>query len=379
MKQAEKERQLFRAAAQKTAQKVVQPRAADIDGTGEFPWDVVEAFGNQGFLSILLPEAHGGADGDMTSFCQVIEEIAKVSGTSSLIILAQGMGTDPILIGGSPAQKERYFTEVCEKNVLAAFAWSESNGPTDAGTLRMVAEKKGGEYVLRGRKCFVTHGSIAKFYSVFVVTAPGLGEKGISAFVVEEGMQGLHFGERTETMGMKGSMVTDLIFDHCRVPQENRLGEEGEGWRLAGTTINRLSAPAGALAVGIAQGAMDYAIQYGNERVQFGSPIVSFQAIRFMIADMATLVEAARALVYTAAAEIDADHEGTGRLSIMAKTYASDVAMKVTTDAVQILGGYGYMKDYPVERMMRDAKVTQIYGGANQVQRLAILQTLLSG
>lgn len=379
MKEIEKEREMIRAVAAKTAQRIVQPRAAEIDATGEFPWDLVDAFGKQGFLSIILPEEYGGTDGDITSFCFVIEEIAKVCGSSSLLILAQGVGTLPIWLGGNPSQKELYFTQISEKNRLTAFTLTELGGGSDIVSIKTTAKKQGKDYLLNGRKCFITNGSIAQFYSVFAVTDPERGRVGISAFVVEDGTSGLSFNKREEKIGMRGSVTTDVIFENCRVPQENRLGEEGEGYKIAMRTLNMSRPAAGAQAVGIAQGALDYAIHYANERIQFKKTISSFQAIQFMIADMATQVEAARSLVYQTAAYIGARIKDTEKLSAIAKFYASNVAMKVTTDAVQILGGYGYMKDYPVERMMRDAKVTQIYEEANQVLRLLVAQQLLKG
>ena len=373
----EKEKQMIRAAAEKAAQRIVQPRAAKIDATGEFPWDLVEAFGKQGFLSFFLPEQYGGMDGSLSSFCIIVEEIAKVSGSSSLIILAQGLGSLPILLGGNPAQKDHYFTDIYEKNSLATFALREQEGESEASFIKTRAEKQGKDYLINGRKCFITHGGLAKIYSIFAATDPAPGEKGISAFVVEEGTPGLLFGKPEEKIGMRGSLTADVIFENCRLPQENRLGEEGEGWKIAMNTLNMSRPAMGAQAVGIAQGALDFAIQYANERIQFGKPISSFQAIQFMIADMATRVEAARALVYQAAAKIDEKLEETEKLSAISKYFASEIAMKVTTDAVQILGGYGYMKDYPVERMMRDAKVTQVYEGANQVLRWMVAQQLL--
>jgi len=375
----EKERQMIRAAAEKTAQRIVQPRAAKIDATGEFPWDLVEAFGKQGFLSLLLPEQYGGTDGNLNSFCIVVEEIAKVCGSSSLIILAQGLGTLPILLGGNSSQKDLYSTDISEKNSLTAFTLNEQDGESEVSSIETIAEKQGTDYLINGRKCFITHGSLAKFYSVFAVTQPEQGAKRISAFVVEDGTPGLLFGKREEKIGMRGTVTTDVIFENCRVPQENRLGKEGGGWKIAMDTLNMSRPAIGAQAVGIAQGALDFAIHYANERIQFGKPISSFQAIQFMIADMATRVEAARALVYKAASQMDEKLEGTEKLSAISKYFASEIAMKVTTDAVQILGGYGYMKDYPVERMMRDAKVTQIYEGANQIQRWTVAQQLLKG
>jgi alkylation response protein AidB-like acyl-CoA dehydrogenase len=377
MKEIEKERAMIKSTAEKTAQRIVQPRAAKIDAAGEFPLDVVEAFGKQGFLSLLLPEEYGGTNGDLTSYCIVVEEIAKVCGSSSLIILAQGLGSLPILLGGNPSQKELFFTEISEKNSLIAFALRERQGESEASSIKTVAEKKRGDYLIHGSKCFVTHGSLAKFYTVFACTRPEQEAGEISAFVLEESTPGLLFGKREETIGMRGSVMKEVIFDNCRIPQENRLGEEGQGWKIAMDTLNRSRPAIGAQAVGIAQGALDFAIHYANERIQFGKPISSFQAIQFMIADMATRVEAARALVYKVAAQMDERLEGTEMLSAISKYFASEIAMTVSTDAVQILGGYGYMKDYPVERMMRDAKVTQIYEGPNQMQRWVVVQHLL--
>ena len=375
----EKERLMIKTAAEKTAQRIVQPRAAKIDAVGEFPWDLVEAFGKQGFLSILLPESYGGTDGNLTSFCIVIEEIAKVCGSSSLIILAQGMGTLPILLGGNPSQKDLYFTEISEKNSLTAFALNEMERKSEGFPIQTKAEKHGKDYLINGRKSFVTHGSLAKFYSVFAVMQPEQGAEATTAFIVEDGTPGLLFGKREEKIGMRGAVTTDVIFENCQVPHENLLGKEGEGSKIAIDTVHRSKPAIGALAIGIAQGALDFAVHYANERIQFGKPISSFQAIQFMIADMATQVEAARALVFKSASQIDAKMEDTEKLATISKVFASEAAMKVTTDAVQILGGYGYMRDYPVERMMRDAKVTQIYEGANQTHWGTLAQHLLRG
>ena len=379
MKQIESEREMIREAAAKTAQRIVQPRAAEIDAIGEFPWDLVEVFGKQGFLSIIVPEEYGGTNGDIIAFCSAIEEIAKVCGSSSLLILAQGIGTLPILMAGTPSQQERYLIPISEKNHLIAFTLTESEAGLDATSIKTKAEKQGTDYVLNGRKCFITNGSVAHLYVVFAATDPEGRAKGISAFVVEEGTSGLSFGQKEEKIGMRSSVTADVIFENCRIPQEDRLGEEGEGWTIAMNTLHTSRVALGALAVGIAKGALDFTIRYATERIQFGKTIASFQGIQFMIADMATQVEAARALVYQTAACMGTRPEEIEKLSAITKSFASDVAMRVTTDAVQILGGYGYMKDYPVERMMRDAKVTQVYDGPNQIQRLMIAQQLIKG
>ena len=373
----DKDRQMIRDAAARTAQKIIQPRAAEIDASGTYPSDLLEALGKQGFLNILLPEQYGGMNADLASFCGAIEEIAKVCGSSSLLILIQGIGSIPLGLAGSSSQKERYYGGISEKNSLAAFALAEAEGRLNAAYIKSSARREGTGYLLNGRKHFVPNGGMADFYSVFVVTDPEQGANGISALVIENGNPGLTFGKKEERLGMRGLVMTDVSFENCWVPEENRLGQEGAGWSIATETICRSRPAVGALAVGIAQGALEFAIRYANERIQFGKPIASFQAIQFMIADMATQIEAARSLVYQAAARIDARLPDAEALSTAAKIFASDAAMKVTTDAVQILGGYGYMKDYPVERMMRDAKVTQLFEGSNQAERLLIAQQLI--
>ncbi len=376
MKEIEKEREMIREVAVKTAQRVVKPKAAEMDATGEFPRELLDTLGRQGLLSVLLPEEFGGTNGDVFSFCLVIEEIAKVCGSSSLILLAQGAGTMPIVIGGDASQQERYFNQIAEKNSLTALAMGDADVAVDLGPIEVEAQKQGRDYLLRGRKGFVTNGSVADLYSVFAGLNIGSGQKGFSAFVVEKGTPGLRFGKREETIGMKGAVITEVLFEDCRVPQGNRLGGDEEGHEIARKTLNLVRTGVGAQAIGLAQGALDFAMNYSHERIQFGKPISSFQALRFMIADMATLVEAARALVYKSATPEETSLDERERLSAVAKCYATDAAMKVTTDAVQILGGYGYMRDYPLERMMRDAKVTQVYGGSNQAQRLVIAHHL---
>lgn len=376
MKGIEQEREMIKEVAAKTAQKVIQPKAEELDKTGHFPEELIDTFGKQGLLSVLLPEEYGGTNGDVTSFCFVIEEVAKVSGAASLLILAQGVATYPVLLGGNSSQQERCFTQVAEKNSLMAVALAEHGEGLNSAFVKTKAERRGNEYVLNGHQRFIINGSIADFYTVFALTDPDAKDAGISAFVIEKGAAGLRFGPKEDTVGMRGSVTTDVILDHCPVPEGNRLGHDGAGWDIAMKTLTLSKIAAGAQAVGIAQGATDFAIRYAGQRLQFGKPIASFQAIQFMIADMATQIEAARALVYKTVAQLDAKVHGAERLAAMAKSYASDVAMKVTTDAVQILGGYGYMKDYPVERMMRDAKVTQICSGPNQIQRLAVAHQL---
>jgi alkylation response protein AidB-like acyl-CoA dehydrogenase len=363
----------------------VAKRAAEIDAAGAFPWDMAELFAQQGFLSVMLPESYGGMDGDITAFCIIAEEIAYTCGSSSLMVLAHSVGLMPLMMAGNEEQKKRFYERVTKDHSLAAFALTEPEAGSDAATLNTTAVLQDDHYLLNGRKCFVTNGGAADLYAVFVTTKPGARTKGISVFMVEKETTGLTIGKREEKLGMRGSDTTDLIFENAVVPKENLLGAEGSGWENAMMTLN-LSRPAiGAQAVGIAQGAFDFALDYATNRVQFGQKLADLQGVQFMLADMATQIEAARALVYKAATLLDQKvYErdrmsaiGVDKLSAMAKTFASDMAMQVTTDAVQLLGGYGYLKDYPVERMMRDAKVTQIFEGSNQVQRVVIARNLL--
>ena len=376
MNQIEKEREMLRDAARKLAEKVIGPAAEKIDQEAEFPQEIVGAMGAQGFLGIMLPEDYGGMEGDIPSLCYVAEEIAKVSGTCSWIVIIQAMGSLPLLLAGSKEQKEKYFTDIAEKNSLAAFALTEANYGNEANSVKTSFEDKGDTFVLNGKKFFIPHGGVADFYTVFATSDPGKASEGISAFLVDKGTGGLQFKESAEKIGMCGAPTADLIFDNCEIPKENLLGAAGNGWSVALDVLNMIRPAIGAQAVGVAQGATDYAAQYALDRTQFGKTISTFQGLRFMIADMATQTEAARTLVYKAANIVGEKAESWEMHSAMAKYFASDVAMKVTTDAVQMLGGYGYIKDYPVERMMRDAKVIQIFGWSNQAQRELVAQRL---
>ncbi|MBW2038025.1 MAG: acyl-CoA dehydrogenase family protein [Deltaproteobacteria bacterium] len=381
----EERNRLLRESVRKIASTKVARRAAEIDAAGVFPWDMAELFAQQGFLSVMLPESYGGMDGDITAFCIIAEEIAYACGSSSLMILAHSVGLMPLMVAGNEEQKKRFYERVTNDHALAAFALTEPEAGSDASAIKTTAVLEGDYYILNGRKCFVTNGGAADLYAVFVTTRPGERTRGISVFMVEKDTFGLTIGKREDKLGMRGSDTTDLIFENAVVPKENLLGEEGGGWEITMMTLN-LSRPAiGAQAVGIAQGALDFAIDYTNNRVQFGQKLADFQGVQFMLADMAMQIEAARALVYKASALLNQKvYErdrmsaiGVDKLSAMAKCFASDVAMRATTDAVQILGGYGYLKDYPVERMMRDAKVTQIFEGSNQIQRVIIARDLL--
>jgi alkylation response protein AidB-like acyl-CoA dehydrogenase len=377
---------MIRMIAEKVAKEKVAPRAKEIDATGAFPWDIVDIYKKQGFLYLMLPERFGGLDGDITSLCLVIEELAKVSGAASLIPLAHNVGLMPIMVAANEEQKEYIYSKIAEpdKPYLVAFALTEPNAGSDASHMATNAVKDGDYYYLNGKKSMITNGANAQIYTVFVSTNPKLRTNGISAFYVERDYPGVIIGRSEDKMGMIGSDTTELTFDNVRLTKDNLLGKEGNGWDIAMTTLN-LSRPAvGAQAVGLAQGALDFSTEYAWKRVQFGQKLADFEGIQFMVADMAIQVEAARALVYDVSHLLDMKvYErdkmsaiGVDKLSAMAKVYSSDVAMKVTTDAVQILGGYGYTKEYPVERMMRDAKATQIYEGTNQIQRIVIARDI---
>jgi alkylation response protein AidB-like acyl-CoA dehydrogenase len=373
--------------AEKLAEERVMPRAKEIDATGAFPWDLVDVYKKHGFLYLMMPERFGGLDGDVTSLCLIIEQLAKVSGTSSLICLAHNVGLMPVMVGGNDEQKAYVYGKLAEpdKNYICAFALTESEAGSDASHMRTSAIKEGDYYYLNGKKCMITNGANSQFITVFAKTNPSVRTTGgISAFYLEKGYPGVMVGKSEDKMGMVGSDTTEITFDNVRLTKDNLLGQEGKGWDIAMATLN-LSRPAvGAQALGLAQGALDFAVEYAWKRVQFGQKLADFEGIQFMIADMATHVEAARALVYNAAHLLDTKvYErdkmsaiGVDKVSAMAKVYSADVAMRVTTDAVQILGGYGYTKDYPVERMMRDAKATQIYEGTNQVQRIVIARDI---
>jgi alkylation response protein AidB-like acyl-CoA dehydrogenase len=372
--------------AEKLAKEKIAPRAKEIDSTGAFPWDLVDIYKKQGFLYLMLPERFGGLDGDITSLCLVIEEFAKISGAASLIPLAHNVGLMPIMVSANDEQKEYIYNKVIDQDTMyiVAFALTEPNAGSDASHMATNAVKDGNYYYLNGKKTMITNGANAQLYTVFASTNSKMRTKGISAFYVERDYPGVIIGKSEDKMGMIGSDITEIIFDNVRLTKDNLLGKEGDGWDIAMSTLN-LSRPAvGAQAVGIAQGALDFSVEYAWKRVQFGQKLADFEGIQFMVADMAIQVEAARALVYDAAHLLDMKvYErdkmsaiGVDKLSAMAKVYSADVAMKVTTDAVQILGGYGYTKDYPVERMMRDAKATQIYEGTNQVQRIVIARDI---
>jgi alkylation response protein AidB-like acyl-CoA dehydrogenase len=355
----------------------VAPRAAEIDEKAEYPKDIERLFAENGILGIPFPEEYGGISGSSVTICMGIEEIAKACATSSLILAVQALGAYPILVAGSEEQKKRLCPPLASGERVAAYALSETGSGSDAAAMKTRAKRHGNEYVLNGTKQFITGGSIAGTLVVFAQTDPEANHKGISAFVLERETSPWQSSKLEHKLGIRGSPTAQLVFEDVKVPAANRLGEEGEGFKLALAVLDRSRPGIGAQALGIAEGAFDYALNYARERKQFDQPITSFQGIQFMFADMATQIEAARHLVYLAATKVDSKAAGLTKTAAMAKLFASDMAMKVTTDCVQILGGYGYISDYPVERMMRDAKITQIYEGTNQIQRVVIARALL--
>jgi alkylation response protein AidB-like acyl-CoA dehydrogenase len=355
----------------------VAPRAAEIDHTGEFPWDMKELLAQQDILAMPFPGEYGGIGASELAIVMAIEELSRHCATTALLLAVQQLGSLPILLVGTEEQKRKYLPNLASGEWLAAFGLTESGSGSDAAAMRTEAVRRGDKYILNGSKRFITNGGLAQVNSVFAITDREQGTRGISAFIVEKDFPGFSVGRIEDKMGIKGSQTAELIFTDCEVPAENLLGREGQGFSIAMMTLDRTRPGIGAQALGIAQGALDLAVSYSKQRVQFDRPIAENQGIQFMLADMATKVEAARLLVYNVAEMIDRDEKNFSQYSAMAKMYASDIAMQVTNDAIQILGGYGYMKEYPAERMMRDAKITQIYEGTNQIQRLVIARALL--
>ncbi len=358
----------------------IAPRAAEIDRTNEYPWDIKQLLAEQGVLMMPFPAEYGGVGASELAIACAVEAVARVSMTASLILAMQQLGALPILLGGSEEQKRRYLPSLASGEWLVAYGLTEPGAGSDIAAIQARAERRGHHYVLTGRKQFITNAGLAHVNVIFAVTDPARDANGaISAFVVESGTPGFRAGKIEDTMGIRGSQNGELLLDECAIPVANRLGQEGDGYRLALATFDRARVGIGAQAVGVARGAFEYAVQYTRQRVQFGKPIADHEGVQFLIADLATQIDAARLLVHRAAMLLD-DHAPAAaitRATAMAKLFASDVAMRVTTEAVQLLGGYGYTRDYPVERMMRDAKITQIYEGTSQMQRLAIARTVL--
>jgi butyryl-CoA dehydrogenase len=373
------EQKMIQNLARKVAVEKVVPVRAELDEKEEFPWEIVKISAEAGLMGVSMPEEYEGFGGGILEYCLVAEELSRVCLGIATSVVASGLGAMPILLFGSPDQKKKYLPDIAKGKRLAAFGLTEADAGSDAGAIRTTATRTGDGYLLNGTKQWITNGGEAEVYTIIAITDRSKGPRGASALIVEKGTPGFNFGKKEKKMGIRASATRELVFQDCFVPKENLIGKEGMGFIVTMRTFDRTRPGVGAQGVGLAQGALDEAVRYAREREQFGKKIISFQAIQHLLADMATQVEAARALVYSVARYIDRSEnpKEISKVSGMTKLFASDVAMRVTTDAVQIFGGYGYMREYPVEKMMRDAKILQIYEGTNQIQRNIIGQELI--
>ena len=375
------EQTAIRELAREIAEKELRPVAAQYDVSGEFPWPVVKTMAEADLFRTFIPEEYGGIAGGTPTLNLVLvtEELSRACAGIALALAGTALGAMPILTSGTDEQKQRFLPDIAAGKRLAAFALTEPEAGSDAGGVRTTALKDGGDYVLNGTKQWITNGGDAEIYTVIALTNPSKGPRGASAFIVEKDTPGFTFGKKEDKMGIRASSTRELHFADCRVPAANLIGREGTGFITAMRTLDASRPGVGAQALGIAQGALDLAVAYACERRQFGSPISAFQGLRFSLADMATKIEAARALVYATSRYMDTKPKERPTIySAMSKLFASDVAVQVTVDAVQVFGGYGYMRDYPIEKYMRDAKITQIYEGTNQIQRDEISKILVS-
>jgi alkylation response protein AidB-like acyl-CoA dehydrogenase len=372
------EQRLLRDTVRALADERIAPRAADIDRAAEFPWDVKELLAEHELFTLHFPEHLGGLGGDLLTACLAIEAISRVCATSGLILAVQGLGALPIMIAGTDEQQRRWIPDLAAGKTLIAFAITEAEAGSDAAAIRTRAVRDGDDYVISGSKRFISHGSVADLLTVFAATGDDTDRhRRLSCFVVETDRPGFSVARTEHKMGIRGSPTAELVFEDVRVPASNLLGAEGDGFAIAMKTFDRSRPGIAAQAVGIAQGALEVAARYARERRQFGRPVADFQMVAAMLADMDAATESARQLLYTACLEIEAGARDSARWASLAKLVAGDAAMRVTTDAVQVLGGYGYVEEYPVERMMRDAKITQIYEGTQQIQRLVVARALI--
>ncbi len=368
----------LRAAIRALCEKEIAPYAAAVDEEARFPQEALDALNASGFNAIHVPEEYGGQGADSVAACIVIEEVARVDASASLIPAVNKLGTMGLILRGSDDLKKRVLPEIADGK-MASYALSEREAGSDAAAMRTRAKADGDAWILNGSKCWITNGGKSAWYTVMAVSDPDKGANGISAFMVHEDDEGFTVGPKERKLGIKGSPTTELYFENCRIPGDRIIGEPGTGFKTALATLDHTRPTIGAQAVGIAQGALDAAIAYTKDRKQFGRPVADNQGVQFMLADMAMKVEAARLMVYSAAARAERGEPDLGFISAASKCFASDVAMEVTTDAVQLFGGAGYTVDFPVERMMRDAKITQIYEGTNQIQRVVMSRALLRG
>jgi len=368
------EQQMIQNLARKIAQERVLPLRAELDEKEEFPWDLMKVCAEAGLFGVSIGEEYGGFGGGILENCLAVEEMSRVCLGVATSYAGSGLGAHPIMLYGTEEQKKKYLPDIAKGKRLAAFGITEADAGSDAGAIRTTAVRKGEGYVLNGTKQWITNGGEAEIYTIIAITNRAKGPRGASAFIVEKGTPGFDFGKKEKKLGIRASATRELVFRDCFVPRGNLIAKEGMGFIVTMRTFDRTRPGVGAQGVGVAQGALDEAVRYAREREQFEKKIISFQAVQHLLADMATLVEAARALVLSVARYIDQEKnpKDISKLSGMAKVFASDVAMKVTVDAVQVFGGYGYMREYPVEKMMRDAKILQIFEGTNQIQRNVI-------
>lgn len=371
------EHQELRSVIRALAEKEIAPHAADVDANSRFPREALEALTSSRFNAVHVPEEYGGQGADSVATCIVIEEVARVDASASLIPAVNKLGTMGLILQGSEELRRRILPELVDGR-LASYALSEREAGSDAAGMRTRARADGDDWILDGTKAWITNGGESTWYTVMAVTDPEKGANGITAFAVHMEDEGFTIGAKERKLGIKGSPTVELYFEHCRIPGDRIIGQPGAGFKMALATLDHTRPTIGAQAVGIAQGALDAAIEYTQGRRQFGRPVSDFQGVQFMLADMAMKVEAARLMVYNAAARAERGEAGLGFISAASKCFASDIAMEVTTDAVQLFGGAGYTADFPVERMMRDAKITQIYEGTNQIQRVVMSRALLN-
>ena len=368
----------YRDLARSIAEQYIRPIAAELDRTGEYPWSVIKALQDADIMGMWIPKDFGGKGSGLLNLCLVCEELSRACGGIGCTYVVNALGSLPIIVGGTEEQKKKYLPDIAAGKNLISFALSEKAAGSDAGSLSTRAELAGDDYIINGDKKWTTNGAAASIFTVFATVNPERGTRGVTGFIVERGTPGFEIGKREDLMGIRCVPVNETHFRDCRVPADQLLGgAEGRGFKHAMMTLDVARPFVAAQGLGIAQGALDLALEYTKNRHQFGQSVASFQGIQFMLADMATQVEAARHLVYAAARAVDAGVKEVSKISAMSKVFATDTAMKVTTDAVQLFGGYGFCRDYPIEKYMRDAKITQIYEGTNQIQRMVIGRALI--
>jgi butyryl-CoA dehydrogenase len=371
------EQMMIRDIARQIAEERIVPVRAELDETGDFPWEIMKALAQSDLFGLFIPEEYGGLGKGCLELCIAVEELSRACVGVSTTFAANALGTYPLLLFGTDEQKKKYLPDIAAGKRLVAFGLTEANAGSDASGIQTTAKLDGDEYVINGTKQWITNGGDAEIYTIIAITDKTKGPRGASAFVVEKDTPGFTFGKKENKMGIRASSTRELVFDNCRIPKGNIIGKEGMGFIVAMKTLDSSRTGVGAQGLGVAQGAFEEAVKFARQRHQFGHPVISFQAVQHMLADMAMEIEAARALIYSVARYTDSGAKDVSKESAMAKTFATDVAMKVTTNAVQVMGGSGYMKEYPVEKMMRDAKILQIYEGTNQIQRNVIGQEII--